>query len=401
MLHRKNSSSHPQQRACVLAGAGHTIQAGRPDGYKPIRRSNNQHTPKPFAFAVGKLWKTLQCYQEAGHSFELALKKAMSLYGQEPVLIGSTLLSLGDFLQQTNRTRQALVCFDEASKVRTALYGPESPSVAEVEYSKGVALLFHGDFYGATDCLHRSLRIRQERLGPTDSAVGDTLNSIGFLQLRSGKISDQRALGPLTKALEIRRAVGNTSKVVSTLQNIGSVHKKLKQFDKCVDVYAEIVSLRQGEFGKDYAVVAGAWIRLGNIQTSAGRLVEANVSYEEALRLRMRHSGDRPVAQLLFKMGSLRARQKDYARAKKLLKGYMRLRAGEDSNPDEEMAQALTLMGDLHKETGKRWEAHISWALAAKMYQRLGYPKTHAKLWKVRARQNPLLFGPLALSKLF
>lgn len=59
-----------------------------------------------------------------------------------------------------------------------------------------------------------------------DGAVGDTLNTIGFLQLRMGNIHGDEALQFLNQALEIRKEVGNKSKVVSTLQNIASIYKK-------------------------------------------------------------------------------------------------------------------------------------------------------------------------------
>jgi len=342
-----------------------------------------------------KLWKTLQCYQAAEENFEQALEQAISLYGQEHDLVASILLSLGEFLQEINQIQQALFCFDESIQVRTALYGPDNPSVAEVEYSKGVALLFHGDFEDASNCLNRSLTIRQEKLGPMDGAVGDTLNTIGFLQLRMGNFFGQEALDPLEEALEIRRAVGNKSKVVSTLQNIGSVYKKRKQFDYCIETHSEILVVRQEEFGTNDASVADAWINLGNIQTSAGRLVEATVSYEEALRVRTLLNGynHMSVAQVLFKIGSLNSRQNNYTDAKQLFEEYMRIRAEEEDDPDEEMAQALTLMGDLQKETGEKSKAHINWMSAMEIYQQLGYPESHPKLTKLRARQKTAPFS--------
>ena len=337
-----------------------------------------------------KLWKCLQCYRAAEENFEQALEQAINLYGQEHELVGSILLSLGELLQEINQIQQALFCFDESIQVRTALYGADSQNVAQVEYSKGVALLFHGDFEDASSCLDRALAVRQEKLGPMDGAVGDTLNTIGFLQLRMGNISGQEALDPLTKALEIRRAVGNKSKVVSTLQNIASVYKKRKQYDSCMETHAEILAVRQEEFGTDDARVADAWINLGNIQTSVGRLVEATVSYEEALRIRTLANGynHTSVAQVLFKIGSLNSRQNNYTDAKQLFEEYMRIRAEEEDDPDEEMAQALTLMGDLQKETGEKSKAQINWISAMEIYQQLGYPENHPKLSKLRARQR-------------
>jgi len=342
-----------------------------------------------------KLWKSLQCYQAAEENFEKALEHAISLYGQEHELVSSILLSLGEFLQEINQIQQSLFCFDESIHVRTALHGADSPNVAEVEYSKGVALLFQGDFEAASNCLTRALTIRQKQLGPMDGAVGDTLNTIGFLQLRMGNISGQEALDPLTEALEIRRAIGNMAKVISTLQNIGSVYKKRKEYDSCIEIHSEILSIRQDEFGAHDLCVADAWINLANLQTSGSRLVEATVSYEEALRIRTLVNGynHMSVAQVLFKLGSLNLRQNNYTDAKQLFEEYMRIRAEEEDDPDEEMAQALTLMGDLQKETGEKSKAQINWSSAQEIYQQLNYPDSHPKLRKLRARQKASPFG--------
>ena len=336
------------------------------------------------------LWKSLQCYQAAEENLEQALEQAITVHGQEHELVASILLSLGELLQEINQIQQALFCFDESLQVRTALYGASSPSVAQVEYSKGVALLFHGDFEGASSCLDRSLTIRQDELGPFDSAVGDTLNTIGFLQLRMGNILGDEALGPLNKALEIRRAAGNKTKVISTLHNIASVYRKRKEFDSCMEAHAEILAVRKEEFGSNDERVAEAWINLGNVQTSAGRLVEATASYEEALRVRTLINGYNhlSVAHVLFKIGSLNSRQNNYSDAKQLFEEYMRIRAEEEADPDEEMAQALTLMGDLQKETGEKSKAQINWMSALEIYQQMGYPDDHPKLRKLRARQR-------------
>lgn len=232
-----------------------------------------------------------------------------------------------------------------------------------------------------------------------DSAVGDTLNTIGFLQLKMGNIEGRDALDPLMEALEIRRAVGNKGKVVSTLQNIGSLYKKRKDYDSCIEVNADILVVRKEEFGPADERIAEAWINLGNVQASAGRFEEARVSYEEALRVRTVNFGyhHRLVAQALFKIGSLNSRQNNFNDAKQLFEEYMRIRADEESDPDEEMAQALTLMGDLQKETGEKSKAQINWMSAIEIYQQLGYEDDHNKIVRLHTRQKSLgttgLFG--------
>mmetsp|Transcript_21043 Transcript_21043/g.42074 ORF Transcript_21043/g.42074 Transcript_21043/m.42074 type:complete len:1988 (-) Transcript_21043:41-6004(-) len=347
----------------------------------------------------GKRWKAIHRYEETEANFEQALEMAITLHGQKHELVADILLDLGEFLQEISQAQQAFFCFDESIEIRSALFGADSPSVAKAEYSKGVAHIFQGQFDEAAACLNRALTIRQEKLGRMDSAVGDTLNTIGFLQLKMGNINGRDALDPLMEALEIRRSVGNKGKVVSTLQNILSLYKKRKDYESCIEVNSDILVVRQDDFGPAHERVAEAWINLGSVQASAGKFVEARASYEEALRVRSRNHGyqHRLVAQVIFKIGSLSSRQGQFDDAKKFFEEYLRIRA-EDSDPDEEMARALTLMGDLQKETGAKSMAQINWMSAIETYQQLGYEDDHKKIIRLQERQKSLghmigLFG--------
>jgi tetratricopeptide (TPR) repeat protein len=197
-----------------------------------------------------KLWKLLLRYADAEGNFEQALEFAITLYGQRHDTVATILLDLGELLHEIGQYEQAVFCYDEALDVRKQLFGPDDPKVASVLYCKGVAMLFQENFDEAYDCLHSALVIRQKKLGDVDEDVGDTLNTIGFLQLRKGNIAEDTALGPLTKALEIRRTLGNKSKVVTTLQNMASLYKKRKEFHLCMEIHSQILAVRQDEFGE-------------------------------------------------------------------------------------------------------------------------------------------------------
>lgn len=348
----------------------------------------------------GKRWKAIHCYREAEANFEQALEMAITLHGQKHELVADILLDLGELLQEISQSQQAFFCFDESIDIRSTLFGADSPSVAKAEYSKGVAHIFQGQFEEAAVCLNRALTIRRETLGSMDSAVGDTLNTIGFLQLKMGNIEGRHALDPLMEALEIRKSVGNKGKVVSTLQNILSLYKKRKDYESCIEVNSDILVVRQDEYGNTHERVAEAWMNLGNVQASAGKFVEARSCYEEALRVRTLNHGyqHRVVAQVLFKIGSLSSRQGNFDDAKKFFAEYIRIRAEEEDDPDEEMAQALTLMGDLQKETKEKSKAQINWMSAIEIYQQLGYEDDHKKIIRLQERQKSLghmigLFG--------
>ena len=340
------------------------------------------------------LWISLQAYEAAEKNFEQALECAIGLHGKDHESVATIFLRFGEFLQEISQIQQALFCFDEAIRVRSMVFGTESPSVAQVEYSKGVALLFHGDFEDASNCLNRALTIRQNVLGPMDGAVGDTLNTIGFLHLRMGNFTGDEALAPLMKALEIRRAVGNKSKIVSTLQNMASVYKRRNELDSYLEMHVDVLTLRQEEFGSNDARVADAWIHVGNIFVSLGRHDEATVSYEEALRVQTHLHGPNhtSVARILLKFGSLYSKQNKLTEAKDMLEEYTRIRATEVDDPDEEMAKALTMLGDIQKRTGEKSKAQINWTSAMNIYQQLNYPENHSKLVKLRERQKTITF---------
>ena len=367
-----------------------------------IWKSKLGHSEKLLSVLMisGKRWKCIHRFKEAESNFEQALEMAITMYGQKHELVADILLDLGELLQEIEQTQQAFFCFDESIEIRSSLFGIDSPSVAKAVYSKGVAHIFQGQFEEAADCLDRALTIRREKIGPKDSVVGDTLNTIGFLQLKMDNIEGQDALDPLMEALVIRRAIGNKGKVVSTLQNILSLYKKRKDYESCIEVNSDILVVRQEDFGPTHEQVAEAWINLGNVQASAGKFITARASYEESLRIRTLNHGyqHRLVAQVLFKLGSLSARESNFDDAKKFFEAYMMIRAEEESDPDEEMAQALTLMGDLQKETGEKSKAQINWTSAIEIYQQLGYEDDHKKLMRLHERQRSLghmigLFG--------
>lgn len=203
-----------------------------------------------ICYESGKLWKSLLRYSEAERQFEKALEFAITLHGQTHVLVATILFDLGELLHEIKEYDQALFFYDESLGAFTNLFGPEDLKVANVFYCKGVALLFQSRFEEALDCLMSALRIREEKLGDIHNDVADTLNTIGFLQLRQGNIASESALVPLTKALKIRRSLDNKAKVVSTLQNLARLYKKREEFDLCVEMHNEILTIQQEEFGK-------------------------------------------------------------------------------------------------------------------------------------------------------
>lgn len=94
------------------------------------------------------------------------------------------------------------------------------------------------------------------------------------------------------------------------------------------------------------------------------------------------------MAHVLFKLGLLSSRQSNYDNAKQLFEEYIRIRADEEDDPDQEMAQALTLIGDIQSNTGEKSKAQMNYSSAIEMYLSLGFAEDYPKVAKLKAKQK-------------
>jgi tetratricopeptide (TPR) repeat protein len=143
--------------------------------------------------------------------------------------------------------------------------------------------LHHQEFTErALQCFEESLNIRKRRLGEDSKEVGDTLNTMGYLQAKRGELDD--ALNLLWGALRIRKLhedQSNSIKCSETLKNIGNVHREKQEHGLAVECYEECLRIRRTELGDDHEKVADALIAIGNVRNDMEMTEDAMRAYEE------------------------------------------------------------------------------------------------------------------------
>jgi tetratricopeptide (TPR) repeat protein len=116
-------------------------------------------------------------------------------------------------------------------------------------------------------------------LGEDSKEVGDTLNTMGYLQAKRGELDD--ALNLLWGALRIRKLHEDHVKVSETLKNIGNVHREKQEHELAVECYEECLRIRRTELGDDHEKVADALIAIGNVRSDMDNTEDAMRAYDE------------------------------------------------------------------------------------------------------------------------
>lgn len=128
---------------------------------------------------------------------------------------------------------------------------------------------------------HRMIALR-EAAGADDNATrADSLNTLGIALTAAGRTTEARAA--LTESLQLRRAAGDTGAVISTLNNLGQLHRETGALDAAASAYLQ---------ARDAAAAAGPAARssyinaldgLARTRRAQNRLADALPLQEQAL----------------------------------------------------------------------------------------------------------------------
>jgi hypothetical protein len=123
------------------------------------------------------------------------------------------------------------------------------------------------------------LEISENRLGPDDHAVGETLNMMGFLQAKNRRIGRCSRI-TLGRTSNTKVARGQ-NKSFQNAKNIGNVHREKQDCDLSMECYEECLRIRRAELGNGHEKVADALIALGNAMCDLEFDEEAMDSFKE------------------------------------------------------------------------------------------------------------------------
>ena len=140
-----------------------------------------------------------------------------------------------------------------------------------------------GDYATAQALFERSLKIREQALGPMHPKVATSLNDLGELLRATGEHAEARAMHE--RALKIReQALGPTHPEVATsLSSLGSVLAATGDYAGAEPLFQRALRIRMRSLGPNHPLVASSLYKLGSLHWLAEDLPGAKFFYERAL----------------------------------------------------------------------------------------------------------------------
>jgi tetratricopeptide (TPR) repeat protein len=176
------------------------------------------------------------------------------------------------------------------------------------------------------------LGIVTEALGDLDKAVAYPFQSMAYYQM-----------------------VGDSIPMINSLNNLGSIHRKLKQYDKAEDYYTAALDLNIK--AERLGAQADVHINLGNLYAEQGKYTEALPHYIEGKQLDSITNFQSGMGYDYENIGTMYARQKEYGLALEHYKKSLAIR--EKMDQKYELTQIYIRLGELHREINKDEEARI------------------------------------------
>ncbi|AKS41080.1 serine/threonine-protein kinase [Wenzhouxiangella marina] len=224
--------------------------------------------------------------EQAAEELPEALDSDPLMRAQLMHVIGLAFSNLGEDERGTELLTQALA-------LRETHAGPNSPEVADSLNRLGNVHRRYGRLQQAEALLVRALEWREAR-GDIDYDLADSWNNVGLLQNDLGWY--ERAEASLRRAIELHRIADgpDTVRVASPLHNLALSLRRQGDYEAARDVALESVAIKKSTEWSQTSLAVTLAV-LANIERELGMLDSAFAHSEESLTLRRSVYGDNNV----------------------------------------------------------------------------------------------------------
>ncbi len=209
--------------------------------------------------------------------------------------------------------------------------------------------------YAEAEPLHRrALALREKSLGSQHPDVAWSLNYLGVLLRRRGKLDEAEVL--LRRAVEIQEKAHGAEhpEIAWSLNNLGMALHDQRKFAEAEPLYRRALMLRETALGSDHRDVAWSLNRLGSLLRDLQRLADAEALHRRALAIQEKVlGGEHPeVAWCLNHLGSVVQDQGRLADAEQLYERALAIREKVLGGEHHDVAWSLHRLASLRREQG-------------------------------------------------
>lgn len=216
--------------------------------------------------------RAARCYLQGGDRARAryAPDEARALYEKGLKMVGERdaparldgLHNLGDVLEQSGRTDEAMVCFHDMLQLAWRFDNLAKAGAAYSRLARGQRRL--GKYDAAMDHLRRAHELFER--SRDDRGIASTLDDMGRVNWLRGAFG--QALDFHRQALTIRRALGDRRSIALSAANIGRVHHDTGNFKAAINQFREALDLRR-DIG-DLVGVVQSLCDLGGVHAEDG-----------------------------------------------------------------------------------------------------------------------------------
>ena len=257
----------------------------------------------------GDTRRAARCYLQGGDRARgrYAPEEARVLYEKGLKMVGEAdaparmdgLHNLGDVLEQTGKTDEAMACFVEMLHLAWRFDNLAKAGAAYSRLARGQRRL--GKYDAAMDHLRRSHELFER--SRDDRGIASTLDEMGRVNWLRGAFG--QALDFHRQALTIRRALNDRRSIALSLANIGRVHHDTGNFKAAINQFREALDLRR-DIG-DLVGVVQSLCDLGGVHAEDGNHELAIDMLNEA-RTMAHEIGDKlALADVLSRAGEVKS----------------------------------------------------------------------------------------------
>jgi serine/threonine protein kinase/Tfp pilus assembly protein PilF len=304
---------------------------------------------------VGRVYKNLGLYEEAGAQLEEALDLRRRPHGGTQHDVATNLVDLASLYIDEARYEEAEPLLQESLRILEAEKGPDHLEVAAGLRNLASIYRRQGWYAEAEPLYERALAIRTKILGPDHPEVAQCLNSLAALHWNEGNYAKAESL--YRRALSIwEGALGsNHPDVARGLNNLALLYHQQKRYAEAEPLYRRALGIYEQTLGPDHPRVAMAENNLALVLQDLGRYDEAEPLYERALAVREAALGpEHPdVAQTLNNLANLNRLQGHFLHADSLYTRALNIRVRALGSRHADVGWTLRDLARLHHDRGQ------------------------------------------------
>ena len=253
----------------------------------------------------------------------------------------------------TGRQGGGLQCYEESLKVLVSKVPYRKEKIATLLHLIGCVHLLDGEHMKALTSFVESVNTRREVLGFVHLDVANTLFNMAFLHHTRGRLD--KALKCLEESLKIRQLrLPDSEKVALTQEKIGTLAKAIGKSKKAEISLEEAIRIRRILHGDEHVAVASDLQEMGDLMDDLGVYDEAMKNYVEALKIRRKLLGDHEdVATTLYSLGYTLHNQGKPDSALPCFEESLRIRKAQLGESAKEVGDTLNMMGFLQAQRGE------------------------------------------------